>query len=88
MTHGTEYPKLCPTCGRPVQELRFGVPFTQLQALIIDRINRRPGIPAKDILDKNPLTIKAHIWQINQKLGEIGKRIHGSRWGYRLEARW
>jgi hypothetical protein len=32
--HGLEYPQLCPSCGRPVQAVRFGVAFTQLKALM------------------------------------------------------
>lgn len=78
-----EHPRRCPTCGRPVEEIRFGVPFTQLKAHIIDRIKRRgnEGIFASEMGAVN--TIKAHVWQINEKLEGAGWRIVG-RGGYRL----
>ena len=84
--HGLEYPELCPCCGRPIQAVRFGVAFTQLQALVIDRIKQRPGILHADILpEKNPHTVYAHIHQINDKLMDSGWRIKGTRgYGYRL----
>jgi len=66
--------------------VRFGVAFTQLKALIIDRIKQYPGISYDEILPgKNQHTVKAHVYQINEKLEDCGWRIIGSRgYGYWL----
>lgn len=86
MTHGLEYPELCPSCGRPVQAMRFGIAFTQLKALIIDRIKQRPGIPVDEILPgKNLHTVYAHLSQINEKMLDSGYMLKGVRgYGWRL----
>ena len=88
-----DYPKRCPSCGRPIEELRFGVAFTRCKAAIIDKIKSRNGarIMAKDMGEGfNKNTIRAHIYQINEKLMDSDYRIEGKPGpdgGYRVVKR-
>jgi hypothetical protein len=83
--------KLCPRCHRPWPEVRLGVPLTQLKARIFDAIRRAgpDGIASGAIIEELALpvsrtTLKAHVWQINERLADSGYQIVG-RNGYRLQ---
>ena len=82
--------QLCPECHRPLPDLRLGIPLTPLKARIFDAIRRAgpAGIGGDAIIQELGLpvsqtTIKAHVWQINDRLAETGYRIDGHG-GYRL----
>ena len=82
--------KLCACCGQPLAEYRLGIRLTPLKARIFDAIKRRGSerIQAREI--GNPVTVKSHVWQINDLLEETDWRIDGLRGvhgGYRLERR-
>jgi hypothetical protein len=84
--------KLCPTCHRPWPEVRLGVPLTPLKVRIFDAIRRAGpnGIAGDAIIQELGLpvsraTLKAHVWQINERLAESGYQIVG-RGGYRLQS--
>ena len=81
---------LCPGCHRPLTNVRVGIPLTPLKARIFDAISRAgpDGICGDAIIQELGLpvsqaTLKAHVWQINDRLAENGYRIAG-RGGYRL----
>src|SRR5262245_58822954 len=74
--------RYCPQCGKPIPEERLGLKFTPLKARIFDAINRAgpDGISGYQLVNDLNLpvtqnTLKAHIWQINEQLAEVGKHI-------------
>jgi dihydropteroate synthase len=71
--------------------MRLGVSLSPLKARIFDAIRRASpaGVPGELLIEDLGLpitrkTLKAHVWQINDRLSENGYRING-RGGYRLE---
>ena len=62
--------KICSCCGQPLAEYRLGIRLTPLKARIFDAIKRRGSerIQAREI--GNPITVKSHVWQINDLLEE------------------
>lgn len=80
---GTEF---CPRCRQPMAEVRSGVRLPPLKAHIYD-IVRRAGIDGVMIEDinaiafggsANPVTIRAHIHQLNELLADTDIQISGN----------
>lgn len=80
-------PRRCPHCGQVLPEIRLGVRLSPLKARIFDLVQRggRDGIDKRDLFDivfadvsgaKLP-TLKTHIYQINEVIGDEGYRIVG-----------
>jgi hypothetical protein len=69
---------ICPHCGQPLRERRFGVVLTPFKASLLDLIRRAGDLGvSSDYLryelcrhPKPPskFTIKAHVWQLNELL--------------------
>ena len=86
-------PGLCRHCGRPLPEVRLGVPLSKLKAHIFDVV-RRAGVDGIDgdelraivFADREvgPATLKAHTFQINDLIADAGHRIAGGGGRYRL----
>ena len=85
--------RCCPTCGQPLVDVRHGVKLTPLKARIFDAIEHagEDGISTDDLFDivfandsRRPSisTLKAHVWQINQRM--IGAHIYGRGGAMRL----
>ena len=81
----------CPTCGQTLPERRVGVRLTPRKARIFDHVKRygEEGIPVTALaafMDMKVVTVKSHIWQINDLLEDTGWRIKPTvpRNGYRL----
>lgn len=89
----------CPTCGRPMPELRSGVELPRVKARILSMVMRHPGINADDLADwlyGNDInggpdggrkTVHVHINQINRLLKLAGEsiRLRGGKYtGYQL----
>jgi hypothetical protein len=80
---------LCPSCGQSTRYVRFGILLPRVKCEIVDAIKAAGdlGISTKDILHKlyrerQPVlasTIKAHVWQINEKLAETKYSIISDR---------
>jgi hypothetical protein len=79
--------RCCPHCNQPLPEIRLGVKLSPLKARIFDLIQRggKDGVDKRDIFDivyaeekgaKLP-TLKTHIYQINEVIGDEGYRIVG-----------
>jgi hypothetical protein len=74
----------CPHCGQPLTTQRAGARLTPLKARIFDAIKRagHNGIDADDLFKMiftdarhSRLTLKAHIWQINDVLEDSSDLI-------------
>jgi hypothetical protein len=75
----------CPTCHRPLQEARFGLGWPPIKAAILDVLAARGelGASAEEIVNEvyfgrrrpHPETIKAHIWQIRDRLDTEGLTV-------------
>ena len=82
--------RLCPNCGQPMPIIRLGVHLTGLKSQIFDIIQRGggDGVMVDRLLaaftEMSPSTLKAHVFQINEKIGETGHRIYGRGGRYRL----
>ena len=83
----------CPHCGRPLPEVRLGVQLTPLKARIFDVVHRAgpDGIESNDLhaiafadREVSHETLKAHVWQINDLITDVGHRIVGGGGRYRL----
>lgn len=73
---------ICPACHQPVRETRLGVRLPTLKASIFDAIKAAGdvGISSREIvaaLDMScrPVTVKAHVFQINDLLEKTMWRI-------------
>ena len=86
-------PRVCQHCGRPLPEVRLGIQLTPLKARIFDLIRRAgpDGIGGDELhaiafadREVSPTTLKAHVWQINDLITDVGHRIHGGGGRYRL----
>jgi hypothetical protein len=84
--------RACPHCGQTLPEVRFGVRLSPLKARIIDAVKRAgpDGIDA-DVLfwlifserRVKRLTLKSHVYQINDLLAATEYRIDAVRGGGR-----
>ena len=90
--HTTTSLQLCPGCRRPLPVVRLGVVLTPLKARIFDAIRRAgpDGIDGRALIQELDLpvsltTLKAHVWQINDRLTESGYQIVGHG-GYRVQS--
>lgn len=80
---------LCPHCRQRLPEIREGVRLSPLKARIFDAIKRAryEGITVEDINAicydgrAQPVTIRAHIFQINECLADTSVQIKGSEPG-------
>jgi hypothetical protein len=76
---------LCPHCGQALPETRLGVRLTPLKASIFDLVKRAgpDGILSSELQarigTKTRASLKSHIWQINDAIGEVGYRIVNDR---------
>ena len=87
-------PRLCHHCGQPLPEIRLGVRLTSFKARIYDIVMRAgvDGISSRDLFDMiypdggdfSRETLKAHIWQINDRIRDEGYAIKGLDGYYRL----
>jgi hypothetical protein len=77
-------PKLCPFCNRPLPPTRLGIQLPELKVTIFDLIQRAgpSGILMDDLHAIVRLhhamsnkTLKAHFFQINQRIASTGYRI-------------
>jgi hypothetical protein len=83
----------CPFCRRPLQEARFGFGWPVVKAAILDVLASRGelGASAEEILNEaycgrrrpDLATIKAHIWQIRDRLDTEGLDVRIVRDGHR-----
>jgi hypothetical protein len=77
--------RICPTCHRPLQEPRFGLGWPRIKAAILDVLTSRGelGASAEEIIGEvydgrrkpHLETIKAHIWQIRDRLDTEGLAV-------------
>jgi hypothetical protein len=85
-------PTACPSCRRPLPEMRLGIRLTPFKARLFDAISHSGdgGIMLDDLYEivctegQSRKTLVVHIWQINDLLEDEGYRIKGGRYGYRL----
>jgi hypothetical protein len=85
----TASPATCPTCHQHIHHTRLGVQLTPLKCEIFDAIKRAGelGVSSEELrqdlyADRRPVrevTIKAHIWQLNDALEDTGWRITSDR---------
>jgi hypothetical protein len=70
---------VCPACGQPLRERRFGVVLTPFKASLLDLIRRagdlgissdglRYELYRDHLKPPSKFTIKAHVWQLNELL--------------------
>ena len=80
---------VCPHCGQPLPETRFGVRLTPLKVRIFDLI-RRAGSEGITYAEINAIvfdgrasrhTVKAHVQQIRDLLAGTDVTIHGEQGG-------
>jgi len=87
----------CPTCGASWQPpLDNGVQLTPIKSKIYDKVKRagKSGIAMSDLIgsvygDEHVTTqaMRSHIWQINERLEEVGTAIRARHGAYVLEQR-
>jgi hypothetical protein len=79
----------CPLCHQPINDVRLGVQMTPLKAAIVDRIKTAGdiGVSTMEIVNDiyckrspiKPVTVKAHVNQINDLLAATDWRICSDR---------
>lgn len=77
--------EFCPHCRQPMALTRQGVRLTPLKARLFDCVRRRGyvGISTDDLNGilwdgkASPVTIRAHVWQLNELIAEAGLTITG-----------
>lgn len=89
---------VCQHCGQQIANERLGVTLTPLKAAIVDRIKRAGdiGVSSEGLVqdlywDRKPIgkiTIKSHVWQINELLAATDWVIASDRrrWFLRRKA--
>lgn len=86
---------VCPTCHQTLRCVRLGVPMPQLKSDIFDSIKASGdmGITARELMfihyerkERSPVTLRAHISQINDLLEETDFVIRND--GGTRHARW
>jgi hypothetical protein len=82
---------VCKLCGAPLRPQRVGVAMTPLKARIFDVVKRAGecGISTADLRmvlghRVSNITLRAHIWQINEILADTDYRIRSHYRMYRL----
>lgn len=80
---------VCPHCHQTIAHERLGVVLTPLKAAIVDRIKRAGdiGVSSEGLVqdlywDRKPIgkiTIKSHVWQINEQLASTDWVIASDR---------
>lgn len=83
----------CPHCGRPMPAVRLGVALSSLKARIFDAVARGgiDGIPCDDLYELvfrsrgvSRACLKAHVWQLNERIADEGHRVVSDGRSYRL----
>jgi hypothetical protein len=82
----------CPNCGAPIRPKRLGVKMTPLKVRIFDAVRRSGdiGIATTELagmLELQTITVRAHIWQINDVIDDTGYKIVSVDRRYRLVLR-
>ena len=76
--------KKCPTCGHQLKQVRLGIHFTPMQALVFDVINESPDGIDTSLLFERMLNVNSHfirktmyvyVSSINSLLAGTGYRI-------------
>lgn len=87
--------EFCPECHQPMSDVIAGVRLTAFKVRLFNFIETHPGQSSVEIAQHfyggrtkgNPaLSIRSHIYQINDALMSTPVRIRGKRWiGYYVE---
>lgn len=95
--HGHGKVTICPTCNRPLPDIRLGIELTPLKARMFDLIKSSGdnGCTVQRMNDKiwdgnsNRSNIKSHIFQLNEMLSDTEYVITQTtpRYGFRLKHR-